>query len=468
MLPPEAGYLREQIKNHIGLFFDASAANFTGDDCVKFLPYDDAVATNEKVVAIPYDIPLPDKPGKPYRVNFNGTKLTLWNRVPMPENGGWSAVPEESSPLWYRHESGALIPAWNLFGNLLELLSFGEERKSSQRDAHGRFAAAFSPRLEHDLIEVPAFNEAVAAIVAACAGLHDDGRPRMHLDDYLKPPYLVLSHDCDILRGNDFWTQAVRGARVFLPLLKAGAPKIGNIWWLIRNAVTPEKYYHDNVTGMIDLERCFGYHSTFYFLNGDGGRFGARYGTDMIAKLEKRIPPGWDIGMHYNYNTFLDKDRFGAQIEQLRNVVTAEIIAGRAHYLKFDPEKSFSFLHEYGIGMDESSGYADCIGYRNGIGGCFRAYDPIGKRAHDIFEVPMVLMDAVLVRQYGDRYADKFTELLYHLKCIGGALSIIYHPGQFFNPEYRLMLGTYHELLIRSRKLGALSVTAKTLAGKII
>jgi len=466
MLPPEVEYFKGCIEDHIALFFNEKAKAVTGDNYLRFLPYDDAVALKENILAIPYDIPVPNKPGNPYKVSFNYTELTVWNKIPSPDKGDWTPLPDKSSPLWYRDSSGTLIPAWNLFGNLFHLLTFGEEINPTQRDAHGRFAAAFSPRLEQNLIEVPAFNEAVATIVAACDGLHENGRPNFHLNNLLKPPNLVLSHDCDILLGNDFWTQAVRGARIFLPLLKAKPPKLDNAWWLVRNAVTPKRFYFDNVNGMIDIERCFGYNSTFYVLNGSGGRFGARYESDIIPELQKQIPPKWDIGMHYNYNTFLDAERFEAQVEQLKNILNTDIIAGRAHYLKFDPEKSFPFLQKYGIRVDESSGYADRIGYRNGIAGCFRPYDPAQKRAHDIWEIPMIIMDAVLVRQYGDRYADKFSQLLNHLKYVGGALSVIFHPGQFFNPEYKHMLDVYHNLLMRSRDLGAVSETAKSLTEK--
>jgi hypothetical protein len=279
--------------NHLKLFFPPGVAQLFDSELIRFLPYNDAIAIKDKVVAIPYDIPISSASPDPYEVDFNGTKLTLWNRIDMPHEPGWSAIPNESAPLWYRHDKGSLIPAWNLFGNLFKLLTFGEEAELTQRDRHGRFVAAYSPRQKCGLLEVPAFNEATAALAAGCLGLQEKGEPSFRLDNAVKTPVISLSHDCDVLYGNDFWTQSVRAFRVIEPLARLRLPKVGNLWWIVRNAVTPRRFYFDNVTGMIDLERSFGYASTFYLLNGTAGRFGARNGFD---------PKSYSFRMGYWYS----------------------------------------------------------------------------------------------------------------------------------------------------------------------
>jgi hypothetical protein len=467
MFLPEVEYLQNQISNHISLFYNTNGKEIFESGYIKFLPYEEAIASREKVIAIPYDIPVSLNQEKPYAVKFNNTELTLWNKTNILSDSSWEAIPNDSAPLWYRNHFGTLIPAWNLFGNLFHLLTFAEEKNSSSVDSHGRFAASFSPRIKDNLLEVPAFNEAVAVIVGAFTGLCESDRPYLHLDNLLKPPIIILSHDCDLLRGNDIWTQAVRAVRIFLPLTKIKLPAVKNIWWILRNVFSPHRFYFDNITGMIDLERCFGFNSTFYIINGAGGRFGARSGFQIIREVQKYIPLQWDIGMHYNYNTFLNDEPFKAQLDQLISICDSKITTGRAHYLRFDPEKSFSFLKRNGIDIDESSGYADRIGYRNGIAGCFQAYDTELKKPFDIWELPLTIMDATLVSQYGDKAIDKFSQLLFHLSCVGGALSVNFHPGQFFNPEHKQMLGIYHKMLIESRKFGAKSLTAHSLVEQI-
>ncbi|MFH1685897.1 MAG: hypothetical protein ABIE70_00055 [bacterium] len=424
---------------------------------ILFVTSEEALKIRDRVIAVPIDNPIPLEPAHPYRVHFNATTLTLWNPLPKPTDSGWSTFPDESSPLWFVHHSGTILPAWNLFGNLFDLLTFGEERRSSKRDQHGRFQAAYSPRRSAGLLEVPAFNEAAAALVAACAGLHQGGTPRSILDDHCPRTVAVLSHDCDVLNGNDKWTQMVRIFRTFQPLAQGRRPRPGNLWWAARNVVAPSRYYFDNIKGMIDLESTFDFASTFYLINGTGGRFGARSHPDLLKDVVRVSPDRWQIGMHYNYDTYLDHDRFHSQQEQLRAIVERPISTGRAHYLRFDSSQSLRFLQDFGIRCDESAGYADSIGYRCGIGGCFQAFDVAADSSLGIFEIPLVVMDATLEKQYGDDAIPAFRRLVRHLSCIGGAMSIVFHPGQFHNPEFPHMLGLYHRLLIELREVQAVS-----------
>ena len=460
----KSSYLWQQIRVHTHLFFSRQAHELLDSGLVAFLPYHQAVQTTSRAVVIPTDITSDAVPKTPYKVPFNGTHITLWGRLPRPATDGWTALPNEDTPLWYLNRSGTVMPAWNVFGNLFDLLTFREERQSPRRDRHGRFIAEFSPRMESGLLEVPAFNEAVAALVAACAGLRQGSSPLFHLNELLDPPTIILSHDCDLLRGNDVWTQMVRCLRVVQPVFHARLPRPGNLWWMARNVVTPQRYYFDNVTGMIDLEWQCGFTSAFYLLNGGKGRFGARSGSGMLPEVVRAVPGDWDIGIHYNYNTYLNRERFKAQLDSLAAIAPRSCTAGRAHYLRFDAERSLPFLESFGLRCDESAGYPDRIGYRCGVGGCFQALDTTADKPLNIWEIPLTIMDGTLVSQYPGSPISAFSRLLSHLGRVGGGLSLLVHPGLFFNPEFPEMLSLYHRLLIEARQVGARSITARRLA----
>lgn len=467
MISPEQ-YLWRQILCHASLFFTAEAFSLLENTRILFTSFRDAFSVRGPAIAIPTDIPFQVQPKSPVTVPFNGTQLTLWNPVEPPSGEGWQGIPDDGErPLWYRHESGTHIPAWNLFGNLLGLLTFQEERQSPIRDKHGRFDASFSPRAKANLLEVPAFNEAVAALVGACIGIRKNGCAAFHLCEVLKPPVIVLSHDCDLLHGNDFWTQGIRVGRVLLKLIRGKLSRVTDLQWVVRNAIWPKEFYLNNIPGMISLENEFGYSSTFYLLNGKGGRFGSRSGPSLLPEVISAVPLGWSIGMHYNYDTFLNPFRFSDQLQELTSLLGNRPVVGRAHYLRFDPERSFSFLSGQGISVDESVGYSELIGYRCGIGGCFQAYDPAAEKTLDIWEVPMIVMDDTLLSQYGKEAGLVFEKLLRHLSHIGGSLSVIFHPDVFYNPEFPEMLGLYKKMLIACRSLGFYSATAKALCDKI-
>ncbi len=449
----EANYLWQQILQHTRRFFTREAVDMLKTAEVRFLPYAEAVHINKPVIAIPIDVNTSVYPQAPYKVPFNGTELTLWNPLPRPRGEGWTCRPSSDAPIWYRHDMGTLIPAWNIFANLFDLLTLREERENPLRDVHGRFVGSMSPRREANLLAVPAFNEGVAALVAACSGLYKQNNPRFDLEDLVQPPVLILSHDNDILRGNDMWTQSIRLLRIFQPLLSFKAPRLMNLWWMLRNTIYPKTFYLENIAGMVDVEKMLGYTSSFYFLNGSGGRFGARSGSALIPEALRQIPSEWPVGIHYNYDTLLDAERFNSQLAELCSYLDRPIVAGRAHYLRFDPEKSFSFLASMGICIDESVGYPDCIGYRCGIAGPFQPYDHLSGRSLSLWEVPLTIIESTLINQYPRDSVKVFQRLLDHISRIGGAVSLLFHPGLFFNPEFPETGGLYRRLLCAARQI---------------
>lgn len=459
MRATEIHYLDETVRAHVRRFFtDAARIAFEAVP-LRWCTMAEAAHPQERALFIPTDVASGVVPGDAWTVPFGGTRLTLWNALPPPSSD-WR-LQDPAAPLWYVHPCGAVMPAWNLAPTLFDLLTLKEETSRSERDMHGRFVGRMSPRADAGLLEVPIFNDSVAALVAACVGLQRVGAPDAALATGLvTPPVLVLSHDLDQLRGNDVWTQVVRLSRAVLPRGRA-FPQVRNAWLALVNAALPRRYYFDNVVGMIAIERMLGFTSSLYFLNGTGGRFGARSGAGLIPDVAAVTPAGWDLGLHYNHDTHLEPQAFAAQRTQLEALLGRRVVAGRAHYLRFDPTRSWRFYVDMGIHADESLGYYDRIGYRAGIAGPFRPYDAGSGQALSLVEMPMVVMEGTLVEQYPNNSAEAFERHLRHVAVVGGAVSLLFHPGQFHNPEHPEMLGLYRRLLGSARLLGARSVNVR-------
>jgi hypothetical protein len=461
MLATEIRYLEETVCAHVHRFFRDAARTAFEAMPPRWCTMVEAAHPQERALFIPTDVLPGTEPGDAWEVPFGGTRLTLWNALPPPSSE-WR-LQDPSAPLWFVHPCGAVMPAWNLARTLFDLLTLKEETSRPERDAHGRFIGRLSPRAEAGLLEAPIFNDSVAALVAACVGLQRDGEPYAALATGLvKPPVLVLSHDLDQLRGNDVWTQVVRLSRAVLPRGRA-FPQVRNAWLALVNAILPRRYYFDNIVGMIAIERMLGFTSSLYFLNGTGGRFGARSGPGLIPDVAAMTPAGWDLGLHYNHGTHLEPQAFAAQRTELEALLGRRVVAGRAHYLRFDPARSWRFYADMGIQADESVGYYDRIGYRAGIAGPFRPYDAGSGQALPLVEMPMVFMEGALVEQYPADPVEAFERHLCHIAVVGGAASLLFHPGQFHNPEHPETLGLYRRLLGRARQLGARSVNARDL-----
>jgi hypothetical protein len=349
--------------------------------------------------------------------------------------------------MWYENDAGTIIPAFNLFKILFGLLTFDEEHPDLPRDAHGRFNACFSPRHDAGLMDVPIFNNAAAVLVSAAMSVKYETGPHFCLQEFIKPPVVILSHDVDNLIGNDVWTQGIRLYRFFRPLCRRRLPDARQLYLMSANALSPEKFYSDDVGRYVKLEAKYKYSSSFYFLSGTKGRFGARSHPDYIRKVRLDIPDGWNLGMHYNYDTHLDSRRFSSQLAELDEIYGFRPFSGRAHYLRFDPSKTFDFLVKQNMKCDESAGYSEILGYRCGIAGPFNPYCAKMKSAQPIWEIPLTIMDQALVKQYPMKPLEIFNRMLNHISKVGGSISILFHTGTLQNPEFGEMSGLYERIL---------------------
>ncbi len=459
MQAAEIIYLEETVRSHVRRFFTDEASMALEAIPLRWCLWAEAAHPQERALFIPTDVSPSPAPVDVWNVPFGPTRLTLWNRLPPPSSE-WQ-LQNPLAPLWYIHANGAVMPAWNLARTLFDLLTLKEETSCPHRDAHDRFMGKMSPRAKPGLLEAPVFNDSVAALVAACVGVRRTGAPDALLaPGLIGPPVLVLSHDLDQLRGNDFWTQIVRLSRAVFPRGRA-FPKVSNAWLALTNAVLPRRYFFDNIIGMIAIERMLGFTSSLYFLNGTGGRFGARSGSGLIPAVAAATPSGWELGMHYNHDTHLDPQAFVAQRISLEVLLGKGVSAGRAHYLRFDPERSWRFYADMRILVDESLGYYDRIGYRAGIAGPYKPYDVKNGLALPLVEMPMVFMEGALLEQYPSDPVGVFERHLRHIASVGGAISLLVHPGQFHNPEYPETQGLYRRLLGCARRFGARSINAR-------
>lgn len=459
-LPRDVGTaaLKHQLDAHVRRFFSAPAAAAFADLDVRFVPYEAACATTDRAVVIPTDGTAHRTDGAPWQVAFNGSELTLWHRLDEPKGDGWTAVPGPDAPLWYIHTSGTALPAWDLADVLGGLLGLREEA-STPRDKHGRALASLSPRRAAGLLEVPAFNEAAAALVALAMAPTPADATRLPAGA-LMPPVLVLSHDVDVLMGDDPWGQLMRLGGAMAPLTRLRPPDPTYLRLIGENQRDPRRYYFDDISRMVEAERLHGYRSAFYFLVGKRGLYGPRYGVSAVREAMRVIPEGWVAGIHHSYYSYLADDAFARDIAELERLIGHPPVSGRAHYLRHDPTHSPEFLARFGLAVDESLGYPDAVGYRAGIAGPYEIPDVRLPDGSPMIEMPLVVMDGPLLG-YDDPLAT-FERLLRHLTHVGGALSLLTHPGTMDNPQRPRARGLYAAMLETAAGMGAMGVPAES------
>lgn len=418
---------------------------------IRLVSAGDVAAAEGPAILLVADHHVPLTPGATWSVPFNGTALSLYHPLPRP-GPQWQALPNEDTPAWWRRGDGALTPAWNMLAIVHDLLTFREDAEIAVRDRHGRLPIEASPRYAAGLTHAPTVNEALALLLDAAASLGRGAAPCFALDGLICPPTLALSHDCDNLRGDDVYTQGARIVRAVRPILRGRPPASRPLRAVVANVLHPRRHYFDDLLRMIAAERARAYASVHYLLNGSGGRLGARGGSAIVGELVCALPPGAALGAHYNYDTFHDERRMRAQLDELAALGIGAMRCGRAHYMRFDPLRTPAFIAGLGIRFDESVGWPYDNSYRAGIAGPFQPRD-----ANRLVELPLTFMDADLARTVtGERC---FETMYRHLVRVGGVVSVLFHPGNYANPEFPEMAGVYDAVLDIAKSGGSRSLT---------
>ena len=445
------------LARHIKFHFDPrAAASFQMAEIVwcRWEEIGHIASQIANAIIIPIN-PLYSPPDTSWDVTFRDTRLILWNRIAVPDDG-WRPD-NEAAPLWYVGPNGLHMPAWDLVGTIFDLLTMGEEVRSPQRDRFGRSVAAMSPRAAMGRLDVPMINNCAAVLVDQCMRLvHGDSVERL---PFVRPLTVCLSHDLDQLRGDDMWTVLAGLWRAISPIRQGRLPGLAALKTLMINVAAPRRYFMDDLLSMIAVEAKLGYRSISYVLCGRRGRYGARTSTKHIRQYLPEIASHCEIGVHYNHDTLNNEREFRKQKQIINGILRQVPKAGRAHYLFMDPQTSFHYWAEQGMVIDESLGYPDAVGYRAGIAGTFRPYDMRNGTELPITCLPLVAMDSAIAAQFGSDYLAKTENMVRHLSIVGGTFTLLFHPGMFSNPAHPETAGMYDRLLKLFKSYGAVSLT---------
>lgn len=427
------------LRDHARYAWTPEAQSLIADLPIHHRPLVD-LGTIESGLFIPSDIPFEAGAG-PVSVDCFGVNLTMLHPFNPRSFPGCSPVP--GTPWLWRTPRGALMPAFNLSGFVGRFIDFGEERAVPTRDVHGRLPPEASTLVRLGVSHLPLLNIYFFALLGVAAA---QGTNAAVADpsEHVLPPVLVLSHDCDQLRGNDFISQATRIYRLLAPLKRLRPPALSNLRHIIENALFPRKYFFNDALAMSAAERRLGFRSAFYFLNGMGGRLGARSGSSIIAEFARQLPEDAELGVHYNYRHVFDRSRLEAQVRELEALTGRTIRSGRAHYLAFDPNESFAVLDDLGIRVDESLGFSNLNAFRVGFAGAFRVERGLKAGRPPVVEIPLHFMDSNTAPREDQH---DVLRMAAEVEKVGGVVTVLYHPGAFDAPENGTLRGVYSRYL---------------------
>jgi peptidoglycan/xylan/chitin deacetylase (PgdA/CDA1 family) len=203
---------------------------------------------------------------------------------------------------------------------------------------------------------------------------------------------VCLTHDIDVI-----YPYPTKISTMYNAAKSLKERKIKNAFNILFYKQKPKWNPWWNFNDIMALEDKYGAKSSFYFLtlNKADLDFGFR-----IEELEHEIgniaDKGWEVGLHGGHEAYNSLDVIKEKKKSLEQVLGKNVIGYRNHYLKFKVPDTWELLSEAGFKYDTTFGYADMVGFRNGMCHPFKPFNLDTNKVVDILEVPLTIMDCTL------------------------------------------------------------------------
>ena len=156
-----------------------------------------------------------------------------------------------------------------------------------------------------------------------------------------------------------------------------------------------------NFQDILDLEGTYGARSSFYFLALAPGDLDFTYDVmDLQEEINMIANAGCEVGLHGGHTAYNDLNAIQSEKKRLEEVLGRPVVGYRNHYLRFRVPETWQHLSRAGFRYDTTFGYADCVGFRNGMCHPFKPYDRSTKKEIDIIEIPLAIVDGALFDNY--------------------------------------------------------------------
>jgi hypothetical protein len=154
--------------------------------------------------------------------------------------------------------------------------------------------------------------------------------------------------------------------------------------------------------------------------------------------------------------------------DDLRRIGTA-LCGNRFHFLGFDAAQTPQVLEAAGMAYDCSLGFAEALGFRNGICHPFFLWDHANDRPSQVLEIPLMVMDATLqFKHYMGLSPSVATSaalaLMEEVERWHGVMSILWHNTHFADYKYAGWRSVYINLLDAARSRGAVFLTGNQIS----
>lgn len=163
----------------------------------------------------------------------------------------------------------------------------------------------------------------------------------------------------------------------------------------------------------------------------------AHWIQDILSLLAAR---GHEIGFHPSYDTPEKKECFTKELKAVRAAAPTPVRGGRQHYLRFMGCDTWRMWDDAGLEYDSTVGFNKVSGFRLGTAREFPVYDLLQRKALNLRERPLIVMDCTLLEYEGATPQEAFDKACHYAQQIrkyGGNMTLLWHNSYLETPEKR-------------------------------
>ncbi|HEB62113.1 MAG TPA: hypothetical protein ENI82_03075 [Bacteroidetes bacterium] len=128
-------------------------------------------------------------------------------------------------------------------------------------------------------------------------------------------------------------------------------------------------------------------------------------------------------------------------------MVGKEVVTGRQHYLNFEVPTTWKMWEAAGMKWDSTMSYAGVLGFRCGVCYPFPVFDIFSRKKLNVYEKPLILMEATLSKMYLNfslkEATEKVNDLMNEVRKYDGEFVFLWHNSSV---HFR-MFGKYNPIL---------------------
>jgi len=369
--------------------------------------------------------------------------LKRWNDLPIIYEGKGDIRD------WVVQNGNIIETNIDIIASSFFMLSRYEEYLIDERDEYDRFPASASVAYKEGFLTRPIVNEYIELLWQWIDSFNLGLKRKKLWGD--KDFVACLTHDIDVAKWNIYseirnWGSIALKKRKPISAIHRMKKALG----LMIRHIDPYWNYKE----IIELERQYGFSSSFYFFGGGNHPLDATYSTgnkEMANLLREIKDSGCEIGLHGSFNSYNDLDMLKKEKENLEKVI-GEVNSIRQHYLRFDIKKTYAIYEKLGIKCDVTLGYAQHEGFRAGICLPFQPYNIQEDRPYNVIEIPLTVMDGTLGdNKYRSLNAEEswnvIKSLLMTVKKYNGCIVILFHNTYLDVLEHEDYINVYKRCL---------------------